>query len=381
MRNLEFILLNSDGNARAGILKTDHSTVYTPVFMPVGTQGAVKAIEHRELSEMDIKIILGNTYHLYLRPGTELIQQFGGLHKFINWNQSILTDSGGFQVFSLSELKKISRDGVQFQSHIDGSKHLFTPESVIDIQRSLGSDIMMVLDECVPYPVTYEYASESQKLTTEWARRCRVQFDRAENLYSHSQALFGIVQGSVYPELRKKSAYELIEIDFDGYAIGGLSVGEPKEKMYEITSVCTEILPTQKPRYLMGVGTPDDILECIELGVDMFDCVIPTRNGRNAMFFTRNGYLSIRNSIFKDDHTPIDHECGCYCCKNFSRAYIRHLFNVKEILALQLATIHNLSFYSWLTNEARHMILENKFQIWKRNIITKIKSRITQKGE
>lgn len=378
---MKFILINIDNNARAGVIETDHSKIETPVFMPVGTQGAVKAIEHRELLEIDTKIILGNTYHLYLRPGVELIHRFGGLHKFIGWNQSILTDSGGYQIFSLADLNKISKDGVYFQSHIDGSKHFFTPETVIDIQRYLGSDIMMVLDECVPYPASYEYASKSQELTTDWAIRCKNQFKKTSTLYSHTQAIFGIVQGSVYPDLRRKSVNELIEVDFDGYAIGGLSVGEPKDLMYEMTKICTEILPFEKPRYLMGVGTPEDILEGIESGVDMFDCVMPTRNGRNAMFFTRKGTLSIRNSIFKDDETSIDSNCECYTCKNFSRAYIRHLFMVKEILALQLATIHNLAFYHWLTREARKAILNKNFQEWKRSLLNQINTRITNKGE
>lgn len=381
IENLKFILLNSNNKARAGIIETEHSKFETPVFMPVGTQGAVKAIEHRELLDLDTKIILGNTYHLYLRPGIDLIHRFGGLHKFICWNQSILTDSGGYQIFSLSDLNKISKDGVHFKSHIDGSKHFFTPENVIDIQRYLGSDIMMVLDECVPYPATYDYARKSQELTTEWAIKCKNQFLRTNNLYSHSQSIFGIIQGSVYSDLRKKSAYELIEIGFDGYAIGGLSVGEPKNLMYEITAICTEILPNDKPRYLMGVGTPEDILEGIELGIDMFDCVMPTRNGRNAMLFTKKGTLSIKNAIFKDDESPIDSDCNCYTCTNFSRAYIRHLFTVKEILAYQLATIHNLYFYHWLTRKARQEIINNSFKEWKNNIINQIKTKITNKGE
>lgn len=378
---MNFKLLNIESKARAGVLTTDHGHIETPIFMPVGTQGTVKAIEHRELYELNVNIILGNTYHLYLRPGGELIQKIGGLHNFMNWNRNILTDSGGYQVFSLSEFNKISDDGVQFQSHLDGSKHFFTPENVIEIQRQLGSDIMMVLDECTPYPVSYEYAEKSQELTTRWALRCKNKFEKTTELYNHKQSLFGIVQGSVFKDLRKKSANKLIEIEFDGYAIGGLSVGEPKEMMYSMVDVCTDILPLDKPRYLMGVGTPENILEAIELGVDMFDCVMPTRNGRNAMFFTRKGILSIKNLIFKEDKNPVDDECECYTCKNFSRAYIRHLFQVKEILALQLATIHNIAFYMWLVREARQKILENRFKEWKKNLITKISNRINIKKE
>lgn len=378
---MNFKLLNIESKARAGVLTTDHGHIETPIFMPVGTQGTVKAIEHRELYELNVNIILGNTYHLYLRPGGELIQKIGGLHNFMNWNRNILTDSGGYQVFSLSEFNKISDDGVQFQSHLDGSKHFFTPENVIEIQRQLGSDIMMVLDECTPYPVSYEYAEKSQELTTRWALRCKNKFEKTTEHYNHKQSLFGIVQGSVFEDLRKKSAKELIEIEFDGYAIGGLSVGEPKEMMYSMVDVCTDILPIDKPRYLMGVGTPENILEAIELGVDMFDCVMPTRNGRNAMFFTRKGILSIKNLIFKEDKNPVDDECECYTCKNFSRAYIRHLFQVKEILALQLATIHNIAFYMWLVREARQKILENRFKEWKKKLITKISNRINIKKE
>lgn len=378
---MKFSLINTDINARTGVLKTDHGIIETPVFMPVGTQGSVKAIEQRELDEIGAQIILGNTYHLYLRPGTETINRLGGLHKFISWTKPILTDSGGYQVFSLSELNKISEDGVRFSSHLDGSQHFFTPESVMEIQRFLGSDIMMVLDECTPYPTTYEYAEKSRELTFNWALRCKQKFLITENLYGHTQSLFAIVQGSVFPELRQKSAKELTELDFDGYAIGGLSVGEPAETMYEMTKICTDILPKDKPRYLMGVGTPENILESIERGVDMFDCVMPTRNGRNAMLFTQSGSISIKTAKFKHDPLPVDEACGCYTCKNFSRAYIRHLFQVHEILALQLATIHNLYFYQWLVREARKAISENRFSGWKQNQISKLNKIDTIKGE
>ncbi len=372
---MRFKLINTDGKARSGVLETDHGFLETPVFMPVGTQGSVKAIEQRELEEIGAQMILGNTYHLYLRPGVEIINKLGGLHKFISWKKPILTDSGGYQVFSLSDLNKISDEGVQFRSHLDGSTHFFTPESVIDIQRMLGSDIMMVLDECTPYPVPFDYAKQSQELTTRWAVRCKEKFYSSNHIYDHTQALFGIVQGSVFTELRQKSADELIALDFDGYAIGGLSVGEPADMMYEMTSVCTDILPSDKPRYLMGVGTPENILESIERGVDMFDCVMPTRNGRNAMLFTQAGNISIKNAVYKMDENPVDAKCDCYTCKNFSRAYLRHLFQVKEILALQLATLHNIYFYQWLVKEARKAINENRFKQWKTETIEFVKKK------
>ncbi len=362
---MKFSIQNIDKKARAGIVETDHGLIETPVFMPVATQGTVKAIEQRELYEIGAQIILGNTYHLYLRPGTEIIKNMGGLHRFINWKKPMLTDSGGYQVFSLSDLNKISEEGVKFRSHLDGSLHFFTPENVIDIQRSLGSDIMMVLDECTPYPVNYEYAKKSYELTSRWADRCKNRYHATDAQYGHKQTLFGIVQGSVFPDLREKSATQLIEFDFEGYAIGGLSVGEPAEIMYQMVSVCTEILPSDKPRYLMGVGTPENILESIERGVDMFDCVMPTRNGRNAMLFTQNGSISIKNASYKEDKNPVDPDCECYTCKNFTKAYLRHLFQVKEILGLQLATVHNLYFYQWLLREARKAIIENRFSEWK----------------
>lgn len=375
---MNFTLLATDGKARAGVIQTDHGAIETPIFMPVGTQGSVKAIEQRELKELGAQIILGNTYHLYLRPGTEIIERAGGLHKFIGWDKPILTDSGGYQVFSLTDLRKIEEGGVTFKSHLDGSAHVFTPESVIGIQRQLGSDIMMVLDECTPYPCEFDYAFTSNALTLRWAERCKAAFEKEKPLYGYGQALFGIVQGSVYPEIREQSAKGLVRLDFDGYAIGGLAVGEPVTQMYEMTEVCERFLPADKPRYLMGVGTPENLLESIERGMDMFDCVLPTRNGRNAALFTRNGVLNIKNAIFKADFTPVDSECSCYTCKNFTRAYLRHLFQVKEILALQLATIHNLSFYLWLMKEARKAILDKRFSAWKQATIHQLQGSSTE---
>lgn len=362
---MKFAVNHTDGKARCGVVTTGHGVFQTPAFMPVGTQGAVKAIEHRELKEEGVEIILGNTYHLYLRPGIEILEEAGGLHRFIGWDQPMLTDSGGYQIFSLSELRKINEEGVQFKSHLDGSLHFFTPERVVDIQRSIGSDIMMVLDECTPYPCTEEYAEKSNDLTVRWAERCQKQFYATKPKYEHPQALFAIVQGSVYPNVRERSVKALIDMDFEGYAIGGLAVGEPIAEMYKIVSLCTDLLPEEKPRYLMGVGTPHNLLECIERGVDMFDCVLPTRNGRNEMLFTRNGAMNISNAKYKNDFTPVDSECLCYTCRNFSRAYLRHLFNAKEILALQLATIHNLHYYQWLMREARSAIARQEFSSWK----------------
>jgi len=373
----ELVKKDKNSKARAGIIHTSHGDIFTPIFMPVGTQGAIKAVEHRELNEIGTQIILGNTYHLYLRPGTEILEKFGGLHKFINWSKPILTDSGGFQIYSLSELRKIREDGVEFKSHTDGSLHFFSPEKVVDIQRSIGSDIMMVLDECVGFPAQYDYVKKSVELTTRWAKRAFDYFHSTSPLYDHKQFLFGIVQGSVFKDLRKISADDLTQIDFDGFAIGGLAVGESTEEMYEITDFTTNLLPENKPRYLMGVGRPENLLEAIERGVDMFDCVMPTRNGRNAYLFTSKGVLSIKNSQFKDDPSPVDDECDCYLCQNFSRAYLRHLFVAKEILALQLASIHNLRFYLNLISEARKMILEDKFTEWKKEKVEKISQKLT----
>ncbi len=363
--------------ARAGIIVTSHGEIPTPIFMPVGTQGTVKAVNQKILAE-DIKapIILGNTYHLYLRPGTEILQKAGGLHRFMNWENSILTDSGGFQIFSLNELRKLKEDGVEFRSHLDGSKHFFTPEKVIEIQRIIGSDIMMPLDECTPYPCDYDYAKHSTELTSRWAILNKKAFEKIKPMYGYEQALFGIVQGSVYKDLREKSARDLIDLNFDGYSIGGLAVGEPAETMYDITDFTTDILPENKPRYLMGVGRPENILEAIERGVDMFDCVMPTRNARNAYLFTSEGTVSIRNARYKDDFSPLDPNCDCYTCRNFSKAYLRHLYIAKEILALELGTIHNLTFYLNLVKTAREKILKNTFSLWKNKIIDKLKNNI-----
>jgi queuine tRNA-ribosyltransferase len=373
---LEFKLdaVDKGSKARAGSFKTDHGVVKTPIFMPVGTQGTVKAVNQSYLlKDIKAQIVLSNTYHLYLRPGTDILENAGGLHKFMNWNLPILTDSGGYQVFSLSELRKMKYDGVEFRSHLDGSKHLFTPEKVIGIQRSIGSDIMMPLDECTPFPCTYEYAKKSKELTSRWAIMNKEAFVKSKPLYGHKQFLFGIVQGSVYKDLREASAKDLMELDFDGHSIGGLAVGEPAEKMYEIVDFVTDILPGNKPRYLMGVGRPENILEAIERGVDMFDCVMPTRNARNANLFTSNGILSMRNNKHKDDFTPVDENCDCYTCLNYSKAYLRHLFIAKEILAYELATIHNLHFYLNLVTEARQKIVEGCFKEWKINKVNKIK--------
>ncbi|HUI09761.1 MAG TPA: tRNA guanosine(34) transglycosylase Tgt [Bacteroidota bacterium] len=362
---MKFSLVQRDGSARAGILSTGRGEIPTPAFMPVGTQGTVKAVEARELVETGASIILGNAYHLYLRPGTPLIEKAGGLHRFMGWSKPILTDSGGYQVFSLAGLRDITEEGVRFRSHIDGSGHLFTPEGVVDIQRSLGSDVMMVLDECTPYPCDEAYARASNAMTLRWAERARERRERTSPLYGQEQGLFGIVQGSTYPEIREASARELAAMDFDGYAIGGLAVGEPADEMYGITGLCTGILPAGRPRYLMGVGTPQNILESIARGVDMFDCVLPTRNGRNAVLFTRQGKLNMRNAAHAGDFTPADATCSCYGCRNFTRAYIRHLFKAGEILALQLATLHNLTFYCRLVAEAREAILAKRFDEWK----------------
>lgn len=364
---------DKQSKARAGYFETEHGRVETPIFMPVGTQGTVKAVTPEQLkNEVGAQIILGNTYHLYLRPGTKILENAGGLHKFMNWDKPILTDSGGFQVFSLAELRKLTKDGVEFQSHLDGSKHFFTPEKVIGIQRSIGSDIMMTLDECTPYPCEYDYAKKSQELTSDWAVLNKEAFENSESLYDYKQFLFGIIQGSVYKDLREKSAADLIKLDFDGYSIGGLAVGESTEKMYEITDFTTDIIPENKPRYLMGVGRPENILESIARGIDMFDCVMPTRNARNAYLFTSEGVVTIRNAAYKDDHTPLDPACDCYTCSNFTRAYLRHLYIANEILALTLGTIHNLTFYLNLVKEARSRIIEGSFFDWKNEIVKKL---------
>jgi queuine tRNA-ribosyltransferase len=372
---LKFSVIAKDSNskARAGYFETDHGKVETPMFLPVGTQGTVKAVNQSFL-EQDIKaqIVLSNTYHLYLRPGTEIIEKAGGLHKFMSWKKPILTDSGGYQVFSLSDLRKLKPEGVEFKSHLDGSTHFFTPGKVIKIQRSIGSDIMMVLDECTPFPCEYDYAVNSTKLTSKWAILNQEEFEKSKPLFGHEQYLFGIIQGSVYEDLREVSAKDLIKLDFDGYAIGGLAVGEPTEELYKLTDFTTDFMPNEKPRYLMGVGRPENILESIERGIDLFDCVMPTRNARHAILFTWNGTFSIRNTKYKDDFNKIDGECNCYTCVNYSRAYIRHLFNAGEILALELASIHNLHFYLMLVTEARKQIVNGSFKDWKNEIVKNI---------
>ncbi|HKJ81368.1 MAG TPA: tRNA guanosine(34) transglycosylase Tgt [Ignavibacteriaceae bacterium] len=382
MLNTKILARDKSSKARAGEFETDHGVVETPIFMPVGTQGTVKAVNQSYLEE-DIKaqIVLSNTYHLYLRPGTEVLESAGGLHKFINWNKPILTDSGGYQVFSLSELRKIKSDGVEFRSHLDGSKHFFTPEKVIGIERSIGSDIMMVLDECTPYPCEYEYAKKSKNLTSDWAILNKEAFDKSKPLYGHKQFLFGIIQGSVYKDLREESAKDLVKQDFDGYAIGGLAVGEPAETMYEMVDFTTDFMPDEKPRYLMGVGRPENILEAIERGIDMFDCVMPTRNARNSCLFTSKGVISMRNAKYKDDFSTIDENCDCYTCKNYSKAYLRHLYIAKEILALELGSIHNLHFYLNLVKEARKKIIEGNFKDWKEETIKKISLNVNNSTE
>lgn len=375
---MEFILEHTDpSGARAGRIVTDHGEIETPIFMPVGTVGTVKAVWPRELiSDIDADIILGNTYHLYLRPGTDVLEAAGGLHPFMNWKGPILTDSGGYQVFSLSERRKLTEEGARFQSHIDGSYHQFTPENVVDIQRSIGSDIMMVLDECPPGDASERYAADSNELTIRWAERCRKRFDETTSKYGHSQALFGIVQGVVYPEIRRRSARQLMDIGFPGYAIGGLSVGEPAEQMYAMVEEVTPILPTDKPRYLMGVGTPANLIENVHRGIDMFDCVMPTRNGRNGSIFTTQGQINIRNAKWKTDFSPLDPGLEGYVSQHFTKAYARHLFIAGEILGLQLASIQNLSFYLWLMRQARQAILEDRFESFKREILPRIDSRL-----
>ncbi|MCL5268031.1 MAG: tRNA guanosine(34) transglycosylase Tgt [Bacteroidetes bacterium] len=371
---LDFKLLKRDARtkARAGLLQTDHGTVRTPVFMPVGTRGSVKAVEQRELLEINAQIILGNTYHLFQRPGVEVLRNLGGLHSFISWPRPMLTDSGGFQILSLSELRKLTKDGVEFRSHIDGAYHFFTPEKIIEVERQIGADIIMVLDECPPYPAERDYIAKSVELTHGWAMRCKESFLNSNPLYNYNQYLFGIVQGGTHLDLREKSAMQLIDADFDGYAIGGLAVGEPAEEMYRATNHVTDILPEDRPRYLMGVGTPENLLEAVERGVDMFDCVMPTRNGRNAQIFTSNGVLNIKNAIYKFDESPLDPSCDCHTCKNYSRAYLRHLFNVGEILGLQLASLHNLRFFISLMEQMRLAIIEDRFVEYKEEMLAKM---------
>ncbi|NMA72782.1 MAG: tRNA guanosine(34) transglycosylase Tgt [Bacteroidales bacterium] len=368
---------DSKSNARVGLIETDHGTIETPIFMPVGTVGSVKGVHPTDLKE-DIKaqIILGNTYHLYLRPGMDVLEGAGGLHKFNSFDGPILTDSGGFQVFSLSDIRKLTEDGAEFRSHIDGSKHIFTPEKVMDIQRTIGADIMMAFDECTPGNADYEYAKNSMELTHRWLDRCIQRFNETEPKYGYSQSLFPIVQGCVYPELRKQSAEYIASKEADGNAIGGLAVGEPAEKMYEMIDLVNSILPKDKPRYLMGVGTPANILEGIELGVDMFDCVMPTRNGRNGMLFTKEGIMNLKNKKWEKDYSPIEENGASFVDTLYSKAYLRHLFQAKELLAGQIASIHNLAFYLWLVKEARKHILAGDFTSWKTMMVKKVSTRL-----
>lgn len=356
---------------------TAHGMIETPIFMPVGTAGTVKAVHQHELTgEIGAHIILGNTYHLFLRPGLEVIENAGGLHKFMNWNLPILTDSGGYQVYSLSDNRKIKEEGVTFASHIDGSKLFFSPEVAVDIQRTIGADIIMAFDECTPYPCEYNYAQRSMDMTHRWLKRCIARMNETEGKYGYEQTLFPIVQGSVYNDLRERSAHFIAEQNLEGNAIGGLSVGEPAEEMYAMTELVCNILPHDKPRYLMGVGTPGNILECIALGIDMFDCVMPTRNARNGMLFTSQGIINIKNKKWQHDFSPLDPEGTTFADRNFSRAYLRHLFVSKEILGLQLASIHNLGFYLWLVKEARKHIIEGDFAAWKNKMVKQVETRL-----
>jgi queuine tRNA-ribosyltransferase len=376
---MKFTLETTDklSSARAGIVETDHGKIETPIFMPVGTVGSVKGVHQKDLSE-DIKaqIILGNTYHLFLRPGMEILQKAGGLHKFIGWDKPILTDSGGFQVYSLSDNRKIKEEGVTFKSHIDGSKHFFTPEYAMDVQRQIGGDIIMAFDECTPYPCDYSYAKQSMEMTHRWLKRCCDRFDSTQGLYGYNQTLFPIVQGSVYKDLRVKSAETIASFEREGNAIGGLSVGEPAEEMYETTDVVCSILPKDKPRYLMGVGTPANILECIALGVDMFDCVMPTRNGRNGMIFTKQGMINLKNAKWKDDFSLLDPEGTSYVDTAYTKAYVRHLTVANELLAGQIASIHNLAFYVWLVGEARQQIKAGTFSSWKSKMVKQVSTKL-----
>lgn len=376
---MNFILEQQDkaSKARTGRIETDHGTIKTPIFMPVGTAGTVKGVHQHELKD-DIKaqIILGNTYHLYLRPGLDIIERAGGLHRFNGWTGPLLTDSGGYQVYSLSGTRKINEEGVEFRSHIDGSAHFFTPERAIDIQRIIGADIIMAFDECTPYPCDYNYAKDSMHMTHRWLKRCVDQMEKTEGLYGHSQALFPIVQGSTYKDLRLKSAETIASFDMPGNAIGGLSVGEPDDDLYAMTDLVCSVLPKEKPRYLMGVGTPVNLLECIALGVDMFDCVMPTRNARHGMLFTRNGIMNMKNAKWKDDFSPLDEFGTSYVDSFYSKSYVRHLFHAKEFLALQIASIHNLAFYLWLVTEARNQIENGTFSVWKDEMIPKLSQKL-----
>lgn len=376
---MQFELKTTDpqSKARAGIITTDHGEIETPIFMPVGTVGSVKGVHQSELKdEINPDIILGNTYHLYLRPQTTILEQAGGLHKFMNWDRNILTDSGGYQVYSLSESRKIKEEGVKFKSHIDGSYHTFTPENVMEIQRTIGADIIMAFDECTPYPCDYSYAKRSMHMTHRWLNRCITHLEKTPLKYGYSQAFFPIVQGSTYKDLRKQSAEFIASVGAEGNAIGGLSVGEPADEMYEMTEIVTAILPENKPRYLMGVGTPANILENIALGIDMFDCVMPTRNARNGMLFTANGTINIKNKKWENDFSPIDETDITFVDKMYSKAYLRHLFISKELLGKQIASIHNLGFYLWLVREARKHILAGDFTPWKNRMVKQMDNRM-----
>lgn len=374
-----FDLIHTDAHtcARAGVVHTDHGDILTPIFMPVGTVGTVKGVQRCHLEDdINAQIILGNTYHLYLRPGTEILHQAGGLHRFEGWKRPILTDSGGFQVFSLTDIRKMTEEGVQFSSHIDGRKLMFTPENVMDIQREIGADIMMAFDECCPGTADYQYAKTSMERTHRWLDRCIARFDSTPDVYDYKQHLFPIVQGCVYPDLRQDAAKRLRDLDRDGYAIGGLAVGEPAEDMYAMIEVVNDILPQNKPRYLMGVGTPWNILEAIERGVDMFDCVMPTRNGRNGMIFTQNGIMNLRNKKWENDFTELD-PCGTsFVDHHYTRAYVRHLIHSQEMLGLEILSIHNLAFYLWLVGEARQHILAGDFKSWKDDIMPRLMQRM-----
>ncbi|MCX2838682.1 tRNA guanosine(34) transglycosylase Tgt [Salinimicrobium sp. MT39] len=373
----ELAVTDTGSSARAGVITTDHGIIETPIFMPVGTVASVKGISQKDLKEeVNPDIILGNTYHLYLRPQTEILKKAGGLHKFMNWDRNILTDSGGYQVYSLADRRKIKEEGVRFKSHIDGSYHNFTPENVMEIQRLIGADIIMAFDECTPYPCDYRYAKNSMHRTHRWLDRCITHFDKTPPLYGYAQALFPIVQGSTYKDLREESAEYIASAGAEGNAIGGLSVGEPAEEMYAMTEVVTNILPKEKPRYLMGVGTPINILENIALGVDMFDCVMPTRNARNGMLFTAHGTINIKNKKWEDDFSPIDESGATYVDTFYTKAYLRHLFTVNEMLGKQIATMHNLGFYLWLVREARKHILAGDFASWKSKMVQQMDKRL-----
>ena len=375
--SFKIICCDKKSNARVGKLKTNHGIINTPIFMPVGTLGSVKGIHQKELNnEIKAEIILGNTYHLYLRPGIDVIQKAGGIHKFIGYEKPILTDSGGYQVYSLSSNRKITEKGVNFKSHIDGSSHFFTPEKAIEIQRTIGADIIMAFDECTPYPCDHNYAKKSMELTHRWLERCEIHFKKTKELYNYKQFLFPIVQGGTYKNLRKKSAEKIASYDFKGYAIGGLSVGEPHKDMYDMTKVVTNILPFEKPRYLMGVGTPSNLLECIALGVDMFDCVLPTRNARNGLLYTMEGSINIKNKKWKYDFSKIDSDGENYVDKNYSKAYLRHLIISKELLGKQIASIHNLAFFSRLIRRAREEIKKENYFKWKNSIVKKLERRL-----